>query len=89
MSEAAGHTKRTIDELSSIHGGAVKLAGAELGAADFDVDGERAPAGTGTTLRVTAGARRTLAPGPDRVRILAIGCTRGGRYERRPVGLRP
>ncbi len=113
------YCSRSIDGLESIHGGAVKLAGAELGvetfglqvldfpagfahypahdhsedgqeevyvvlrgSADFEVDGARVPAGAGTMLRVGANSRRTLTPGPDGVRILAIGCAPGGTYER-------
>lgn len=113
------YCSRSIDGLESIHGGAVKLAGAELGvetfglqvldfppgfahypehdhsedgqeevyvvlrgSADFEIDGARVPAGTGTMLRVDAKGRRTLTPGPDGVRILAIGCAPGGTYER-------
>jgi hypothetical protein len=33
-------------------------------------------------LRVGAGARRTLVPGPEGVRILVIGSTPGKPYER-------
>lgn len=113
------YCSKSIDGLESIHGGAVKLAGAELGvetfglqvldfpagfahypahdhsedgqeevyvilrgSADFEIDGERVPAGAGTMLRVGAKGRRTLTPGPDGVRILAIGCAPGGTYER-------
>jgi mannose-6-phosphate isomerase-like protein (cupin superfamily) len=113
------YCSRSIDGLESIHGGAVKLAGAELGvetfglqvldfpagfehypahdhsddgqeevyvvlrgSADFEIDGKRVPAGAGTMLRVGAQGRRTLTPGPEGVRILAIGCAPGGTYER-------
>jgi mannose-6-phosphate isomerase-like protein (cupin superfamily) len=113
------YRSRSIDELESIHGGAVKLAADELGvetfgmqvldfpagfagypehdhaddgqeevyvllrgSADFEIDGERVPAGPGTMLWVGPRGRRTLVPGPDGVRILAIGCAPGGTYER-------
>ena len=116
---------RSIDELESIHGGAVKLAAAGLGvetfgmqvldfpagfahypehdhaedgqeevyvvlrgSADFEIDGERVPAVAGTMLWVGANGRRTLVPGSDGVRILAIGCSPGGAYER-PDDFRP
>ena len=119
-----GHAVRTIDELPSIHDGAVKLAGAELGIrsfglqvldfppgfahypahdhvgdgqeevyvvlhgrADFELNGELVPAGAGTILRVDPATRRSLTPGPEGVRILAIGCTTDARYER-PEGFR-
>jgi mannose-6-phosphate isomerase-like protein (cupin superfamily) len=111
-------TKR-IDDLASIHDGAVKLAAAELGvtsfglqvldfpagfshypahdhaqdgqeevyvvlsgSADFEVAGERVPVEAGAMLRVAPEARRTLVPGSDGVRILAIGSATGGTYER-------
>jgi mannose-6-phosphate isomerase-like protein (cupin superfamily) len=115
----SGYTLKQIDELRSIHGEAVKLAGAELGvqsfglqvldfpagfahypehdhsedgqeevyvllrgAAEFTVDGEQVPLDAGGLLRVAAGSKRKLEPGPDGVRILAIGCTPGRQYER-------
>jgi mannose-6-phosphate isomerase-like protein (cupin superfamily) len=113
------YTVKAIDELQSIHGGVVKLAGAELGvqsfglqvldfpagfadypehdhsedgqeevyvvlrgSAEFTVDGEQVPLDAGGILRVAAGSKRRLEPGPDGVRILAIGCTPGREYER-------
>ncbi len=113
------YTVKAIDELASIHGGIVKLAGAELGvesfglqvldfpagfadytehdhsedgqeevyvvlrgSAEFTVDGEQVPLEAGGMLRVPAGSKRKLEPGPDGMRILAIGCTPGRAYER-------
>lgn len=115
---------KAIDEMETIHHGAVKLAGAELGIrsfgmqvldfpagfagypehdhsedgqeevyavlrghADFVVDGEHVPVAAGAILRVDAASRRTLEPGPDGVRILAVGCAPDGSYER-PEGFR-
>jgi len=52
------------------------------GSAEFTVDGEQVPLDAGGMLRVPAGSRRKLEPGPDGVRILAIGCTPGRAYER-------
>jgi uncharacterized cupin superfamily protein len=52
------------------------------GSAEFEISGERARADAGTMLRVDADARRTLVPGPDGVRLLAIGCSPDGAYER-------
>lgn len=52
------------------------------GSADFQVGGERVPVESGGLLRVPAGTRRTLVPGEQGVRILAIGCAPGGTYER-------
>ena len=57
------------------------------GSADFEIAGERIAADAGTLLWVAPEARRTLVPGPDGVRILAIGCAPGGTYER-PEGFR-
>jgi mannose-6-phosphate isomerase-like protein (cupin superfamily) len=113
------YTRKTIDELESIHHGAVKLAGAELGIrsfgmqvldfpagfaqypehdhaedgqeevyvvldgqADFVVDGDEVTVSPGQMLKVDAGTKRKLYPGSDGVRVLAIGCTPGGVYER-------
>jgi mannose-6-phosphate isomerase-like protein (cupin superfamily) len=52
------------------------------GSAEFEVAGERVSANAGTMLRVAPEARRKLAAGPYGVRVLAIGCTPGGRYQR-------
>jgi mannose-6-phosphate isomerase-like protein (cupin superfamily) len=113
------YTLKTIDELESIHQGAVKLAGAELGVqsfgmqvldfpagfpdypehdhaadgheevylvlggeADFVIDGDTVTVSPGQMLKVDAASRRKLLPGSDGVRVLAIGCTPGARYER-------
>ena len=52
------------------------------GSAGAQVGGERVELGTGEMLRVSAGTMRKLLPGPDGVRLLAIGCIPGGAYER-------
>jgi mannose-6-phosphate isomerase-like protein (cupin superfamily) len=109
---------KRIDELESIHHGAVKLAGDELGvesfglqvldfpagfagypehdhaddgqeevyvvldgSAEFEIAGERVPAGADSLLRVGPESRRKLVAGPHGLRLLAIGCGPGG-YER-------
>jgi mannose-6-phosphate isomerase-like protein (cupin superfamily) len=114
-----GYTIRSIDELESIHHGAVRLAGDELGIesfgmqvfdfpggfrdypehdhaadgqeevyvvlkgdAEFVVDGEGFTVAPGQLLKVDAPSRRRLEPGPEGVRILAIGCSPGAAYER-------
>jgi mannose-6-phosphate isomerase-like protein (cupin superfamily) len=51
------------------------------GAAEFAVGGERFHAGPGSLVRIEPAATRKLLPGPDGVRVLAIGCAPGG-YER-------
>jgi mannose-6-phosphate isomerase-like protein (cupin superfamily) len=57
------------------------------GHADFVIDGESVAVVAGEIIRVDAGSRRTLSPGPDGVRILAVGCSPDGTYER-PEGFR-
>jgi mannose-6-phosphate isomerase-like protein (cupin superfamily) len=52
------------------------------GSADFEVAGEQVHAGPGSMLWVGPQSRRALVPGPDGVRILALGCAPGGTYER-------
>jgi mannose-6-phosphate isomerase-like protein (cupin superfamily) len=113
------YTVKSIDELESIHHGAVKLAGAELGiqsfgmqvldfpggfsdypahdhaqdgqeevyvllrgSAEFEIDDERIAVGTGQLVRVAPSATRRLLPGPEGVRILAIGCSGDRPYQR-------
>ena len=120
----SNYTVKSIEELESIHHGAVKLAGAELGirafgmqvldfpggfsdypahdhaddgqeevyvllrgSAEFQIDRERITVGAGQLVRVPPAARRTLLPGPDGVRILAIGCA-GDRPYQRPEDFR-
>ena len=56
------------------------------GSAEFEVGGERVPIEPGRILRIAAESRRKLLPGPDGVRILAIGAAPGQSYER-PEGL--
>ena len=113
-----GYAVKDIDTLAAIHGGIVKLAGAELGVESFglqvldfppgfdypahdhsedgqeevyvvlrgsavyEVGGERGSLEPGRLLRVAPGIRRNLEPGPDGVRILAIGCAVDRPYER-------
>jgi quercetin dioxygenase-like cupin family protein len=114
---------KSIEDLATIHHGAVRLAAAELGiesfglqvldlpagfeypahdhsadgqeevyvllrgAADFEIDGEHLHAVAGQMVRVAPTAVRDVTPGPDGVRILAIGCCVDQRYER-PQGFR-
>jgi mannose-6-phosphate isomerase-like protein (cupin superfamily) len=52
------------------------------GRADFLVDGEQVTVSPGQLLKVDAASRRRLQPLKDEVRILAIGCTPAGAYER-------
>ncbi|MGO9977432.1 MAG: cupin domain-containing protein [Solirubrobacteraceae bacterium] len=110
-----------IDAMASLHGGAVKLAAAELaiesfgmqlldlppgfddypehdhaddameevyvtlsGSGTFEIDGRPVPIDPSMMLRIAPAARRRLEPGPDGVRVLAIGNTVGRPYERPP-----
>lgn len=52
------------------------------GSAELTVAGERVEVEAGTLVLVEPASRRTLVPGPRGVRILAVGCARGGDYER-------
>ena len=52
------------------------------GAAECTVAGERLVLAEGELLRVAPEARRTLRPGPEGARVLAIGCVPGAAYER-------
>ncbi len=120
----SNYTLRPISELSALHHGAVKLAGAELGvesfgiqvldfppgfadypehdhaeeaqeevyavlagSGEFTIDGETVPVNPDCLLRVAPEARRKLTPGPQGIRLLAIGCSIGQSYER-PEGFR-
>ncbi len=56
------------------------------GSAEFEIDGERVPLDRGTMLRIEPDSRRKLHPGPDGVRILAMGASPDTPYER-PEGL--
>jgi mannose-6-phosphate isomerase-like protein (cupin superfamily) len=51
------------------------------GSAEFAVAGAHVEVDAGTIVRVRAAAKRRLVPGPEGVRVLAIGCAPGG-YER-------
>jgi mannose-6-phosphate isomerase-like protein (cupin superfamily) len=52
------------------------------GRADAVIDGERVPIDQTQMLWIAPEAQRKLEPGPDGVRVLAIGCTPGRPYER-------
>lgn len=54
------------------------------GSAELRIDDERVTAVAGQIVRVAPEATRSLMPGPEGARILAIGCTAGRRYERPP-----
>ena len=50
------------------------------GEADFEIEGERVHVGTETAIRVGATTHRKILPGPEGVKILAIGGVPGGVY---------
>lgn len=52
------------------------------GAAEFQIGRERIAVSAGQLVWVAPAARRNLVPGPDGVRILAIGCAGDRPYER-------
>ena len=56
------------------------------GSAEFEIDGERISLDRDRLLRVGPDSKRKLLPGPEGVRILAIGSTPGKPYKR-PDGL--
>jgi mannose-6-phosphate isomerase-like protein (cupin superfamily) len=50
------------------------------GSADFDIDGERVHVEPETAVRVAPRTKRQIHPGPDGVRILAVGGVPDGTY---------
>ena len=57
------------------------------GSAEFEIDRERVAVGAGALVRIPPTAMRKVLPGPDGVRILAIGCA-GDRPYQRPEDFR-
>jgi mannose-6-phosphate isomerase-like protein (cupin superfamily) len=51
------------------------------GSADFDIDGERVHVEPETAVRIAPTTKRQIHPGPDGVRILAVGGVPGGTYQ--------
>ncbi len=52
------------------------------GGGEFEIEEDRVPIDAGRMVRISPSSRRKLHPGPDGVRVLAIGCTPGAAYER-------
>jgi mannose-6-phosphate isomerase-like protein (cupin superfamily) len=50
------------------------------GSAEFELDGDRTSVGPETAVRVAPTTKRRILPGPDGVRILAVGGVPGGAY---------
>jgi mannose-6-phosphate isomerase-like protein (cupin superfamily) len=51
------------------------------GSADFDIEGERVHVEPETAVRVSPTTKRRIQPGPEGVRILAVGGVPGGAYQ--------
>jgi mannose-6-phosphate isomerase-like protein (cupin superfamily) len=51
------------------------------GSAEIEIDGKRVPIDSETIVRVGPGVSRRIFPGPQGVRILALGGVPGGAYE--------
>jgi len=51
------------------------------GGGEIEVDGERHPLDTETIVRVGPAAKRKIWPGPEGMRLLALGGTPGAAYE--------
>ena len=52
------------------------------GSGEVELDGERVPVDTERIIRVGAATKRKLWPGPDGMRVLALGGVPGKAYER-------
>jgi mannose-6-phosphate isomerase-like protein (cupin superfamily) len=55
------------------------------GGGEIEIDGERFPLDPETAVSVKSGTRRKLWPGPDGVRVIAIGGKPGAVYERKEI----
>src|SRR3954451_20265298 len=51
------------------------------GGGEVEIDGERVPLDTETAVSIKSGVRRKLWPGPDGMRVVAIGGKPGAVYE--------
>lgn len=51
------------------------------GGGEIEIEGERFPLDADTMVRVASGTKRKLWPGPEGIRVLAIGGVPGGAYE--------
>ena len=52
------------------------------GSGEFEIDGEPVPVDPERIVRVAAGTKRKLRPGPQGIRVLALGGMPGALYER-------
>jgi mannose-6-phosphate isomerase-like protein (cupin superfamily) len=51
------------------------------GSGEIEIDGERFPLDADHVIRISAGTKRKIWPGPDGVRLLALGGVPGEAYE--------
>src|SRR5262249_8695838 len=52
------------------------------GSGEWDIEGERVPVDPEMIVRISAGTKRKLLPGPEGIRVLALGGVPGKLYER-------
>jgi mannose-6-phosphate isomerase-like protein (cupin superfamily) len=52
------------------------------GSGEWDIEGERVAVDPETVVRISAGTKRKLLPGPEGIRVLALGGVPGKLYER-------
>ncbi|HWX75578.1 MAG TPA: cupin domain-containing protein [Solirubrobacteraceae bacterium] len=52
------------------------------GSGEFEIEGERVPVDSERMIRIPAGTKRKLWPGPEGVRVMALGGVPGKLYER-------
>jgi len=52
------------------------------GSGEWDIEGERVPVDPDMVVRISAGTKRKLLPGPEGIRVLALGGVPGKLYER-------
>jgi quercetin dioxygenase-like cupin family protein len=66
------------------HDGQEEVFLALRGSGELDVEGERHPLDPEHMIRVAAGTKRKVLPGPDGIRLLVIGAAPGKLYEAAP-----
>jgi len=64
------------------HDGQEEVYVALRGSGEFVIDGEHVPFDSERIVRIEAGSKRKLMPGPEGVRVLALGGAPGKLYER-------
>lgn len=55
------------------------------GSGELEVEGERIPLTSDTFVKVGPGAKRKIYPGPDGLRLLALGGVPGGTFTAHPI----